>query len=146
MSQAHPNHHKSRNELLLIQTVQKQHRTLAFPPIEAKFASTVCGASPEAQAILAENFNGDEGDFGLSMESYTAMRAALKPGSQLDDMNRSMIQEIAKAFDLLQPAKTQSKEIGLYSWLRDAITTATTRSVYGPMNPYDDKTVADAFW
>lgn len=122
MSQAHPNHHKSRNELLLIQTVQKQHRTLAFPPIEAKFASTVCGASPEAQAILAENVNGDEGDFGLS------------------------IQEIAKAFDLLQPAKTQSKKIGLYSWLRDAITTATTRSVYGPMNPYDDKTVADAFW
>ncbi|KAJ0117817.1 hypothetical protein J7T55_002017 [Diaporthe amygdali] len=49
----------------LIQTVQKQHRTLAFPPIEAKFASTVCGASHEAQEILAKNVNGDEGDLGL---------------------------------------------------------------------------------
>ena len=130
----------------LIQTVQKQHKILAFPPIEAKFASTICGASQEAQAILAKNVNGDEGDFGLSMESYAAMRAALKPGSQLDDMNRSMIQEIAKALDLLEPAKSQSKKIGLYGWSRDAITTATTRSVYGPMNPYDDKAIADAFW
>ncbi|RYO86605.1 hypothetical protein DL764_008995 [Monosporascus ibericus] len=129
----------------LIQTVQKQHKTLAFPPIEAKFASKVCGASLEAQAILAKNVNGDEGDFGLSMESYAAMRAALKPGSQLDDMNRIMIQEIAKSLDLLQPAKGESRQVGMYAWLRDAITTATTRSVYGRMNPYDDKAIADAF-
>ncbi|KAI1633567.1 cytochrome P450 [Biscogniauxia mediterranea] len=130
----------------LIQTVQKLHKTLAFPPIEAKFASKVCGASLEAQAILAQNVNGDEGDFGLSMESYAAMRAGLKPGSDLDDMNRVMIQEIAKSLDLLQPAKGESRKIGMYTWLRDAITTATTRSVYGPMNPYDDKAIADAFW
>ncbi|RYP40971.1 hypothetical protein DL767_001287 [Monosporascus sp. MG133] len=130
----------------LVQTVQKQHKTLAFPPIEAKFASKVCGASLEAQAILAKNVNGDEGDFGLSMESYAATRAALKPGSQLDDMNRIMIQEIAKSLDLLQSAKGESRQVGIYAWLRDAITTATTRSVYGPMNPYDDKAIADAFW
>lgn len=130
----------------LIQIVQKQHKTLAFPPIEAKFASKVCGASPEAQAILDKNVNGDDGDFGLSMESYAAMRAALKPGSHLDDMNRVMIQEIAKSLDVLQPAKGETRRIGMNTWLRDAITTATTRSVYGPMNPYDNKEIADAFW
>ncbi|KAL7620712.1 hypothetical protein AAE478_009709 [Parahypoxylon ruwenzoriense] len=58
---------------------------------------TVCGASLEAQAVLDKNVNGDEGDFGLSMESYSVMRAALKPGSNLDDMNRIMIREIAKS-------------------------------------------------
>lgn len=130
----------------LIQTVQKQHKVLAFPPIEAKFASTVCGASREAQDILAKNVNGDLGNFGLSMESYAAMRTALKPGSLLDDMNRAMIGEIAKSLDLLEPARGESRKIGMYAWLRDAITTATTRSVYGPLNPYDDKEVADAFW
>ncbi|KAI7782080.1 hypothetical protein LA080_013888 [Diaporthe eres] len=130
----------------LIQAVQKQHRVLAFPPIEAKFASTVCGASREAQDILAKNVNGDEGDFGLSMESYAAMRTALSPGPLLDDMNRAMIEEIAKSLDLLEPSRGESRKIGMYSWLRDAITTATTRSVYGPLNPYDDKEVADAFW
>ncbi|KAK4120030.1 putative cytochrome P450 [Parathielavia appendiculata] len=130
----------------LIQTIQKQHKVLAFPPIEAKFASTVCGASKHAQDILAKNVNGDEGEHGLSMESYAAMREALRPGPQLDDMNRHMIQEIAVALDALQPAPGKTKIIGMYAWLRDTITTATTRSVYGPMNPYDDKAVADAFW
>jgi hypothetical protein len=127
----------------LVQLVQKQHKTLAFPPIEAKFASTVCGASSEAQAILARNVNGDDGDFGLSMESYEAMRSALKPGSDLDDMNRSMIQEIVRLLDQLQPAKGEVRKFDMYTWLRDAITTATTRSVYGPMNPFNDP---DAFW
>ncbi|KAJ3577445.1 hypothetical protein NPX13_g3121 [Xylaria arbuscula] len=130
----------------LIQLVQKQHKTLAFPPIEAKFASTVCGASQEAQSILSQNINGDDGDFGLSMESYEAMRSALKPGSDLDDMNRSMIREVVKLFDQLQPNKGKSKTLSMYAWLRDGITTATTRSVYGPMNPYDDPEIIDAFW
>ncbi|CAH0038568.1 unnamed protein product [Clonostachys solani] len=130
----------------LVQVIQKQHKTLAFPPIEAKFAATVCGASPEARAILAKNVNGDEGDFGLSMDSYAAMRAALKPGPELDDMNRSMLLEIVKALDELEPAKGESRKLEMYSWLRGAITLATTRSVYGPMNPYNDKAVADAFW
>ncbi|KAF3766213.1 cytochrome P450 [Cryphonectria parasitica EP155] len=130
----------------LIQVAQKQHKTLAFPPIEAKFASQVCGASLEAQAILNKNVNGDEDDHGLSMESYSAMRSALRPGSQLDDMNRCMIREIGEFIDVLEPAKGQTMDIGLYSWLRDVITSATTRSVYGPMNPYDDKAIADAFW
>ncbi|EON98688.1 putative cytochrome p450 protein [Phaeoacremonium minimum UCRPA7] len=130
----------------LIQKVQKQHKTLAFPPVAAKFASKVCGTSREAQAILGVNVNGDEGDFGLSMESAAAIRNALKPGPLLDDLNHAMIQEITKALDLLEPPRGQSREIGMYAWLRAAITTATTRSVYGPLNPYDDKSVADAFW
>ncbi|KAI0390025.1 cytochrome P450 [Xylariaceae sp. FL0594] len=132
----------------LVQSVQKQHKVLAFPPIEANFASTVCGASQEAQAILAKNVNGDEGDFGLSMESYEAMRSALKPSPELDDMNRSMIREVTKSLDQLQPSLSRggSRTLSLYAWLRNAITTATTRSVYGPMNPYDDPEIVDAFW
>ncbi|CAN8100028.1 unnamed protein product [Discula destructiva] len=130
----------------LVQMVQKQHRVLAFPPVEAKFASTVCGVSAETQALLLRNVNGDEGDHGLSMESHAAMRAALKPGTQIDEMNRGMIREIAASLDLLEPDKGTTRQIHMYEWLRDTITTATTRSVYGPMNPYDDKAIADAFW
>ncbi|KAM7208167.1 Cytochrome P450 [Naviculisporaceae sp. PSN 640] len=134
----------------LIHAVQKQPKVLAFPPIEAKFAATICGVSSEAKQILAQNANGDDGDHGLAMESYDGMRAALKPGAGLDDMNRVMLQEIVESLDvLLQPSTAthaSSPTIGLYSWLRDAITTATTRSVYGPHNPFNDKAIADAFW
>ncbi|PVH95591.1 putative cytochrome P450 [Periconia macrospinosa] len=130
----------------LIQKVQKMHKVLAFPPIEAKFSSTVCGSSAEAQAMLNKNVNGEEGEHGLSMESYAAMREALKPGALLDDMNRVMVQEIAKALDDLEPSKGETRRLGLYMWLRDRITIATTRAVYGPMNPYEDKEIVDAFW
>jgi hypothetical protein len=130
----------------LVQKVQKLYKVLAFPPIEAKFSNTVCGVSAEAQAILQKNVNGDDGDHGLSMESYTAMRTALKPGALLDDMNRIMIQEIATSLDTLQPAKGKTIKLGMYKWLRDNITMATTRSVYGPLNPYEDKAIVDAFW
>ncbi|KAK8076766.1 hypothetical protein PG994_004038 [Apiospora phragmitis] len=130
----------------MIQKVQKLPKVLAFPPIGAKFSASVCGISPEAQDILARNVNGDEGGHGLSMESYAAMHEALRPGALLDDMNRSMVREIAESLDSLQPAKGESRKLGLYSWLRDAITTATTRSVYGPMSPYEEKSIADAFW
>lgn len=130
----------------LVQTVQKQHKVLAFPPVAAKFASAVCGVSPETHALLLQNVNGDEGDFGLSMESHAAIRAALKPGSQLDEMNRAMLYEVGCSLELLDPGPGETQQIDMYGWLRDTITTATTRSVYGPMNPYDDKAIADAFW
>lgn len=129
----------------LIQQVQKQPRTLAFPPVEAKFATTVIDLSKEGQAVLARNLNGDEGDHGLSMETYAAMRAALHPGSALDDMNRAMLAEINKSLDELAPGISK-KQLGLFGWLRDNLTLATTRAVYGPLNPFDDHKIRDAFW
>ncbi|KAL9636435.1 MAG: hypothetical protein Q9164_002820 [Protoblastenia rupestris] len=87
----------------LIQAVQKLPKTLAFPPIEAKFASKVCVPSAEAHGILMNHVNGDEGDWGLSMESYAAMRAALTASPDLDEMNRVMIQNIAASIGNRKP-------------------------------------------
>jgi hypothetical protein len=130
----------------VIQTIQKHHTTLAFPPVEASFSVKVCGVSAETEAIVKHNVNGEEGDFGLSMSSHEVMRSNLKPGSQIDDMNRSMIREVANSLDSLQPAKGESVTVGMYSWIQESLTKATTMSVYGPLNPYQDPAIADAFW
>ena len=130
----------------LIQAVQKQPKTLAFPPIEAKFAAKICGISAETHKIMMKNVNGDEGDWGLSMESYAGMRAALSAGHGLDEMNRVMIQNIAVSLDSLKPAPGTRTKIGLAKWLRRSVTAATTNSVYGPQNPFKDLMVVDAFW
>jgi len=131
----------------LIQTIQKQHRVLAFPPVAAKFAATISGSSQEALDVLAHNVNGDDGPHGLSMQSRTAIHDALMPGTNLDDMNRAMIQEVARALDALLPsAGEECTTININAWLRKVITTATTRSVYGPLNPYENPHIADAFW
>ena len=132
--------------LELIQSIQKMPKVLAFPPIQAKFASRICGSSAEAHEILMKNVNGDEGSWGLSMESYEAMRSALKPGTALDSMNRLMIQSVAASLDSLAAKDGKSIKISLSSWLRDSITTATTDSVYGPQNPFRAREVVDAFW
>lgn len=130
----------------LIQAIQKQPKALAFPPIEAKFASRVCDSSAEAHKILMTNVNGDEGDWGLSMESYAAMRAALAPGPHLDKMNRVMIENIAAALDRLTASDAKPTKLGLASWLRSSVTAATTNSVYGPQNPFKEQAVEDGFW
>lgn len=132
--------------LELVQAIQKQPKTLAFPPIAAKFALKVCGSSTEAHSVLMRNVNGDEGDWGLSMESYAGMRAALSSGPNLDQMNRVMIQEVATSLDDLKLSANKPGKLKLGQWLRSMVTAATTRSIYGPRNPFRGQSVVDGFW
>lgn len=83
---------------------------------------------------------------GLSMEAYDIFRTSLKPGETLDDMNRLMIQSIAKSLDSLTSEQSPSTRIHLFQWVRDRVTAATTNAVYGPQNPFKEKEVVDAFW
>ena len=130
----------------LILSIQRHSKTLAFPPIEAKFAMTVCGSSKEANDILKVNVNGDEGDWGYSVEFYKSLHPALAPGAGLDSMNRVMVQNIAASLESLKAENGKPIKIGLVQWLRHEITMATTNAVYGPMNPFKDPKVEGAFW
>ena len=134
------------NSTELIGSVQRHPKTLAFPPIEAKFAMAICASSKEANDILNKNVNGDEGDWGYSVEFYKSMHPALAPGAGLDGMNRVMIQNIANSLDSLNRRAGRSQRIRLNEWCRHEITLATTNAVYGPHNPFKDQAVEDAFW
>lgn len=92
------------------------------------------------------NANGDEGDWGLSMESYPALKSALSPGAGLDAMHRAMIQNVAGSLDGLIPAGSARANIKLSEWLRNVVTIATTNSVYGPRNPFKNREIQDSFW
>lgn len=130
----------------LIQVIQKSPKKLAFPPITAKFANQLCGVSKRARDILAVNVNGDDGDWGLNMESTPLMKRALQPGPGLDGMNRVMVGNVAGSLDGLIREGEESVQIGLHGWLRGLVTMATTEAVYGPRNPYRDLKVRDSFW
>ena len=130
----------------LIQAIQKQPKVFAFLPIEAKLTTKLCGSSEEAHRILMKNVNGDDGDWGLTMEIVAGMRVALSPGPGLDDMNRVMIRNIAASLDSLKPSQGSYMKIELAKWLRQSVTAATTNSVYGPQNPFQNLDVAEAFW
>lgn len=130
----------------LIQATQKLPKVLAFPPIEAKFATRLCGVSQETKDLVFDNVNGERGDTGFTIESHVVMKAALSPSKECDEMNRQTLQNVAAALDSLIPSTQQSLRIGLWSWFRQNVTLATTRAVYGPKNPFNDQTVVNAFW
>ncbi|KAK0701165.1 cytochrome P450 [Apiosordaria backusii] len=129
----------------LIQSIQKQHRAFSIDPILIKFTSIIAGSSKETEDLMHINLYGDDGDHGVAQESHVALKEGTKPAN-IDDMNREMLREVASSLDLLEPTVGQAKRIQLYSWLRTTLTSATTKAVYGPLNPYNDKSIADAFW
>ncbi|KAI9649219.1 hypothetical protein NHQ30_001787 [Ciborinia camelliae] len=130
------------NSPSLIPAVQRQYKDLAFPPLEAKGAMSVCGTSKITNDILNTNINGEEGDWGYSMTFYKAIHKPLAPGPDLDAMNRVMAQKVAASIDGIKGQRT----VPLFDFIKREIAIATTDSVYGPQNPFKDPAVADGFW
>ena len=132
----------------LISAVQRQPRILSFPPIGVKFAMSLSGSSASANKIATNNINGDEGDWGLSMDFNKAIYPALSPGPHLEAMNRIMIPHIAESLDKLRMGEEggRRRRIVLGRWIRHELSRAITDSVYGPQNPFKDRAVEDAFW
>lgn len=131
------------NSVSTIASIQKNNKTLAFEPIQAKFSARICGASNEAYNILIKAMDVEN---GIYPEIYRAMHPSLAPGVGLDAMNRTMIQSVSRSIESIKPAVGSSTAIGLVSWLRHHVTLATTQAVYGPKNPFQDANVEGAFW
>lgn len=122
--------------------MQRQIKTLAFPPLEAKFAISVCGTSKTANDILNTNTNGEEGDWGYSVTFYKSIHVPLAPGPDLDAMNRVMAQKVSASIDGIKGQKV----VQLFEFIKNEIALATTDSVYGPKNPFHDRTIVNSFW
>lgn len=124
----------------LVQNVQKQYQAIAFPPLAAAFSSRTAGTSEaSSQAMQRDNY-------ALVHVSNDILTDTLKPGENLDRMNRVMLGDIGRSIQALEPAHQKTVRIQFNKWLRETLTRATTRSVYGPKNPYEDEGVYDAFW
>ena len=128
------------NSTSLIPIVQRQFRTLAFTPIEAKAAADVMGASHTANEILAQNMTGDE---GYLMSFAKAIHPALSPGAGLDSMNQVSVQVIAESLDGIRTR--DSMTVDLFEWIRHEVVFATTEAAYGPKNPFRDASIEDAW-
>lgn len=131
----------------LISRVDKLHKAISFAPIISEFSSVTCGTSQEATDILNQNLFGEHGNWGLVEDMVVGMRETLKPGTMLDDMNRVMAQEVSELLEAVKPGPNQQyRPIQLADCVAEIVTTATTNSVYGPMNPYKDPEVRKAFF
>lgn len=122
----------------LLQASQRQ-KTLTFDAILDFSVSNMSGIKNKKTIRLLETK--ETGGGGLSNKVLHAMAPALS-GQGLDRMNLRMIKLLSPFMDQLG----RKPETDLYQWCRDAITAASTDAVYGPLNPYKDKEVVDAWW
>jgi hypothetical protein len=113
--------------------------------VAVKAVSVLCDMSEKAQEICFPDPLGEHGP-NFYTEASHAFLSGVQPGENLDATNRVMIQELCALLEHSELPTGPSKSIKLYAWLRKTLSTATTNSIYGAMNPYRDPDIIDAYW
>ena len=133
------------NQPELVQAVYRNNKMLSFANLAAEVVGRLSMASKETMRILLDNVTGERGDVGYTMEGYKGMHAGLAPGPGLNQINQSIIPDVADAVTRLNPG-SGAVRIRLYQWVRHTITMATSNAVYGTHNPVREPEIFHAFW
>ena len=133
------------NQPELVQAVYRNNKAFSFATLAAEVVSRLSMSSRETTRILLDNVMGERGEIGYSMEGYKGMHAALAPGPSLNQINNSIIPDVAAAVARLNPGPGTIR-IHLYQWVRHTITMATSNAVYGTKNPFREPEIYHAFW
>ncbi|KAJ5623151.1 hypothetical protein N7490_011756 [Penicillium lividum] len=123
----------------LMQAAQRHNKTLKLDPLVTRGLRKVAGIKNEKTLHLPREK--ESGSGGLIQKIMHDMAPTLM-GKSLDKMNLCMTRLLLPYVDRLGESST----IDLYGWCRDAITDASTETLYGPLNPYGSPEVAEAFW
>ncbi|RAK95226.1 cytochrome P450 [Aspergillus ibericus CBS 121593] len=122
----------------LVQAVQRNRKSLSFDPFVSMTLERMAGIRGPVLEQFREKESGGQ---GLGHDVVHAMQPTLS-GRGLDVMNERMAQMLRPRLDELVRLPT----IDLFDWCRRVITAASTDASYGPLNPYQDPRVEDAFW
>lgn len=123
----------------IVRLIQRNDKTISFDPLLNVSIRIFSGIkNKRTEQLMLDKSSGGE---GLNAEIMHAMTPTLI-GEPLDRMNSIMMQTVGSFIGDLADKPT----IDLYRWVRDMITAASTEATYGPMNPYKDPEIVDAFW
>lgn len=128
------------SSLPLITAVHRNSKTISFTPFVKLAGERLSGLNKEA----LRNFDKDEERLGYSLDVVKATEHALHPDRDGGDLNLVMLTHLKGLLDEASTAKNEPQD--LLAWVRHAITQASTRAVYGPLNPFLDQDAEDAFW
>lgn len=128
------------NSLSLIKAVHRNSKTISFTPFIKLAGERLSGLNKEA----LEKFDKVEDQLGYSLDVVKAIEPALHPDRDGGDLNLVMLTHLKDVLDEASIAGNDSQD--LLAWAKHAMTQASTRAVYGPLNPFLDQDVEDAFW
>ena len=124
---------------------ERNSKTISFAPYVVLFARRVLLPSKQGEDALAENLNGEQGDWGCRIETFKAMHSAMSPGVDLDRMNETLLGNACRLLDL-SSGDNKFRPIELFAWTRHIVSLAVTEALYGPSNPFRDSEVEAGFW
>lgn len=100
----------------------------------------MAGVNAEGVKFLKDSESGGK---SISKDVVHAMQPSLL-GSALDEMNQTMANNLCTSVD--EMVTVDGKSLDLYLWCRRAVTVASSKAVWGPLNPFDDPDVEAGFW
>lgn len=126
--------------------IHRAHKTLQFNTLVAQAMRNLFCMDDDAMAIINDNLNGENGNRdGIMLEIHDMMLATLAPGQHLDDLNKSILNNIAP--DVNHLARGGPSQIKLWDWLRHHFSIASVSAIWGSRNPFSrDPQIERAFW
>ena len=127
--------------LELIKAAQMK-KTLSFNPFMTSWLKPLYNMDDDAMAIMKNNMDCEQGDFGYMKDSYEIHHGMLSLGHKtFNDLTRTSLEEFADLINQVHDVKTD-----LYSWVQHVSTIFSTNAMWGPENPFKDPQVEKGFW
>ena len=123
--------------LELVNQIQRNAKTISFSPFVTMTAEKLSQLPQEKVSLFKKSKERE----GCAADTISAVEGALRQ-VDLDGMMPSMLDTLGDSIDKLP----LNEPIELHKWVRHCITIGSTRSIYGPHNPFHDKAVENAFW
>lgn len=121
-----------------MQAVQRNKSLKLDPLLDVTVRSFSGITDKKTLDLLVDTTSGGQGFSQKLMHSL----APTMTGKSLDQMNIRMVRYMTPLIDELG----DKAPFDLYRWCQDTITDASNDTMYGPMNPFKDKEISDAFW
>lgn len=133
------------NSVKLVSEVDRNAQNFSFAPYLVQFAARALHPTEDATRKLSENLEGGNSDPGLRIKTQRAMQESMAAGSStLNILSREFLRQSSIFMDV--EVSAIDGPVGLFHWVRNMITTASTTAVYGPANPFLRKEVANGLW
>ena len=124
------------NSLDLVNSAQRNWKTLSFAPFVATFLKRLCLPSKAATNIIDTNLYAEDGPWGLFTDTHNAMHQSLAPGPGLDVLICTVLQRVSDSLDRLLEQRDEV-EIDPYISVRETITFASTMPYTVPIIPFE---------
>ena len=113
---------------------------MSYLPYVKMAADRLSGLEP----AMLECFDGDEKRPGLSVDTIGDVEHALLSTSEAAELSSQMLIHLNQLLD--EPSSEHGRPRKFMAWIQHVVSRASSRAVYGPLNPLGADDIEEAFW